>query len=117
MEHRWGQRIPVRIPVLIGGPGVTPRRACTENLSLSGVLLRITASELVPPTTCVQFRLPDTRVPRRSVRAYVVRQLPGFIALEWAQFAPEIIRFLLREDACRAGAGRDDRIRRTETFV
>ena len=44
MEHRWGERIRMDMPVHVSADEVAGILGCMRNLSLSGALLRIDAN-------------------------------------------------------------------------
>jgi hypothetical protein len=98
VEHRWGERIAVQIPVVVAWAGVTRFRALTETVSLSGALLRCATIDQIPAAVFVQFESPNLhRLQQRRLLAHVVRQTSECIGLEWAEFAPLVIRRLCRK--------------------
>jgi hypothetical protein len=93
MEHRWGRRIDCQIPVVVEAIAHARLTAHMRDLSLSGGFLEISTEVGFPPTVCVQFE-PASVTPyrRHRIRAYVVRQTREGLGLEWADFAPRLIR-------------------------
>ena len=96
MEHRWGERIRVDLPVTVSAKQVERVRGCMRNLSLSGALLKID-SDLPLHTlieVCVELPLPS-RQPARLL-AHVARRWEEDVGIEWCEFAPIIVKDLLR---------------------
>ena len=107
MEHRWGQRVQIDIPVVLRCDpyGVVPGRL--ENLSISGALVstklalpRFAQVELIleAPFAAEQ---PGERCMVR-IRAYIVRRRKNSFGLEWIDMAPEAITALIRGAATAA---------------
>jgi hypothetical protein len=93
MEHRWGERKTCQIPVRIEASACGRLGAHIENLSVSGAFLRIQIAETLPPTIFIQFAgKPGGPQRRHRILAFVVRQTVEGIGLEWADFAPLVIR-------------------------
>ncbi|MDE2295674.1 MAG: PilZ domain-containing protein [Gammaproteobacteria bacterium] len=89
MEHRWGSRKEVSLPVEMRRPGMEPLRARIEDLSLSGAKLRLPA----PLPTLARW---DVRIGEHVVPAWVVRRTANGVGLEWCEFAPAVIATILR---------------------
>lgn len=105
MEHRWGVRVPLRMPVRlrIGTDTDAEIDGLAVNLSLSGAFIK--TSRPVPMLARVQVGFgglspdePDTH----WVAAYVVRETQKAIGLEWLEFAPEAIVARLQGAGWRA---------------
>lgn len=121
MEHRWGQRIRVDIPVQIAAPPLSLRPARLANLSLSGACI---ASEYVlRPLSRVELLIvvpfkPGNEASRTT--AYVTRSNPDGIGVEWCEYAPPVVNELMQSLNPR-GVSRlrtSDRFnRRLETFL
>jgi len=93
MEHRWGRRVDCQIPVVVETMAHARLKAHIRNLSLSGGFLEVSTATGFPPTVGVQFE-PASATPyhRHRIRAYVVRETREGLGLEWADFAPRLIR-------------------------
>ena len=96
MEHRWGRRIPLRIPVrliLESGGAVIGE---TDNISFSGALVqtarpvRLWAHLQVEVILAREFAGEAERV-----AAHVIRKTRDGAAIEWCDFAPRAVRTLL----------------------
>lgn len=106
MEHRWGERVELRLTVKLSCGGSAPSVAgCLENVSSSGAFVR--AEGRGPPRGPVELILEQDGVGRgRSVRlpAYVVRESESGVGIEWCEFAPLAIRELLIRRPGASGA-------------
>ena len=98
MEHRWGKRIEVDVPVtlrLASGELVPGRIA---NVSLSGAFIR--AQPRLPSLgrVAVQLQADESWEGQpRTVWAHIVRHEHGGAGLEWSEFSPAPICALLAE--------------------
>lgn len=96
MEHRWGRRIVVRVPVRLIIESGEPATGQTENLSISGAFIR--TARLVPLWTRleVEFAHADglTEGPER-ITAHVTRRTREGVGIEWYELAPHSVRTLL----------------------
>ena len=94
MEHRWGVRLKMNLPVLIKsgyGPSI---EANLCNASISGALLECDGTGLRAP---VEVIFPITRAGAKPLRltAWPVRCEAGSIAVEWDEMASPTLRELL----------------------
>lgn len=98
MEHRWGQRVTLEVPVRLDAAGRTLGRGVLRNASVSGGFIE-TALEL-PIYTHLGVTLPAAREAApdcRRLEACVVRVQPGGIAVEWRDMAcPSLVALLER---------------------
>jgi len=103
MEHRWGERVPSRLPVRLDLGSQTLVRGRIENVSFSGAFISTAARVPTSARVHVEFRLPRSRIlqPYR-IPAHVVRVTAHGIGLEWSTFAPRAIRLLFARSAARA---------------
>jgi hypothetical protein len=88
MEHRCGERTIVRKHVRLWRAGWDTVGLLT-NASLSGAFIRTRLQARILST--VEIEISDTRVP-----AYVVRNHPEGIGVEWLDFAPAAIVLAIR---------------------
>lgn len=96
MEHRWGRRIPVKIPVRLILESGEPVIGETENVSFSGALIQTTRSVRLLSRLQVEVILPREIGGRAEpVPAHVTRKLRDGAAIEWCDFAPRAVRALL----------------------
>jgi hypothetical protein len=110
MNHRWGQRITLEVPVRLEVDGRPMGRGLIRNASISGAFIE-TALEL-PAFSCLLVRLPaasdDTPTPE-GLAACMVRRVPGGIAVEWRDMeCPQIVGLLKRISGRTAAALRGD---------
>jgi len=106
MEHRWGQRVALEIPVTLEVGGRTPECGILRDASVSGGLID-TALELpVFSNLLVSLPASDERASRPAVlAACVVRCTPTGIAVEWRDMAcAAIVTLLERASGRRASA-------------
>jgi PilZ domain len=87
MEHRWGERFPVRAAVRLHC-AKWDAAGYLKDASLSGAFVHTRL--LVAPWTQVELELLGIRIV-----AYVVRVAPDGLGIEWTEFAPRVIRELL----------------------
>lgn len=113
MEHRWGRRIALRSPVRLIGATGDPVIGQTENISISGALVRTARPVSLGALVELEFVLPG-RLGREPdcVAAHVVRRTRDGAAIEWSDLAPRTVRALLvPEDASARHAAREDAAR------
>ena len=98
MEHRWGQRVTLEIPVRLFVGGRLLGRGLLRNVSISGALIE-TSLEL-PVFTNLVVSLPsvsEVAPDSPELAANGVRRVPGGIAVEWRDMAcPAIVALLER---------------------
>ncbi len=103
MEHRWGERISVYVPVRLDARPRALAPGCIRNASLSGAYIETSAR--LPPGTLLAVELERLRLEsheRCGLRACLVRQDARGIAVEWSEFAPGLIRALLARAPSRS---------------
>jgi hypothetical protein len=93
MEHRWGERSKLNIPVQVdcGSRGVV--LGVMRDVSASGGFL-CTAAQ-IPLLTNVHVDFSTARGQRRAVEAQVVRRALDGFGLEWMELAPRTVIDLL----------------------
>ncbi|MDP9065004.1 MAG: hypothetical protein M3O06_03955 [Pseudomonadota bacterium] len=111
MEHRWGQRVTVDLPVRIIGHPFSGRPGRLLNFSVSGAWITVDLDLRV--LSRLQIAIDYPHRPKHEVpliAAYVARKFKGGFGLEWCEFAPSPISGLLRSFTAR----RYVRLRRPE---
>lgn len=106
MEHRWGSRQPLKLPVDIETAPTGLTRAVLTDVSLTGGYLRCDAR--FQGSICVRLRLKNTNgsgAGHEWLEAHVARRTPHGLGLEWLEFSPQPIANLLRTCASKASAG------------
>ncbi len=102
MEHRWGERIQVDLPVRVAALRFSVRDGRLEDLSVSGALVK---AELEPRMLArVQIALVLPLWPKHEapvVEAYVARKFKEGFGIEWCEFAPPAVTLLLRSVVSR----------------
>jgi hypothetical protein len=102
MEHRWGERVGVDIPVRITGHPFTVRTGRLSNLSVSGAFIRVDADVRPLARILVAIDLPyRTKYDAPAIPAFVARKLKDGIGIEWCEFKPPAINSLLQSSAAR----------------
>ena len=91
MEHRWGQRVTIEVPVRLEAGGRKLGRGVLRNASMSGAFIE-TSLEL-PVFSNLVVSIP----PAGDLVASIVRCAPGGFAVEWRDMAcPSIVALLER---------------------
>lgn len=89
MEHRWGQRVAIDVPVRVAVGGRALGRGLLRNASVSGALIE-TALEL-PVFSNLVLSIPAVG----DLAASIVRCEPGRFAVEWRDMACPLVVALL----------------------
>jgi len=95
-ESRWGDRVRVNIPVQVSTDDLSRADGYIANLSLSGALVK--AAVDLRLHSLIEVSLPSRSAAQHTeaVNAYVSRKLREGIGVEWCDFAPRIVKDLLR---------------------
>jgi hypothetical protein len=108
MEHCWGKRIRIDLPVQVTADEVAAIRGFMRNLSLSGALLKIDANlrlhtliEVSVELLEVSVELPPTSPRPAILLAHVSRKREEDVGIEWCKFAPIVVKDLLRSPSMR----------------
>jgi hypothetical protein len=101
MEHRWGERIRMDLPVQVSADKVVGIRGSLRNLSLSGALLRMNADLRLHALIEVSVELPQPSQPPAILFALVSRKREEDVGIEWCEFAPTVVKELLRSPSMR----------------
>ena len=101
IEHRWGRRFRVNIPVraAVSSSEIECR---LRNLSLSGALMKSEHDFRMNALIEIIISLPRLAEGRAKVKAHVTRKLHEGVAIEWCEFAPHAVKELLRSPEVRA---------------
>ncbi len=102
MEHRWGERVGVDIPVKVCGHPFSVRNGRLANLSVSGAFIKADFDLRLLSRIQVAIELPQrSKHEAPNVAAYVARKFKDGIGIEWCQFAPAAITQMLQSLAAR----------------
>jgi hypothetical protein len=101
MEHRWGERVRVNIPVYVSAGASAGLDGCMKNLSLSGALMKSDGDLRLHSLIEVHIELPTPSPRVAIVKAHVSRKLQEGVGIEWCEFAPTIVKDLLRSPSVR----------------
>jgi PilZ domain len=95
LEHRWGERIRVNLPVRVLVPGSSAAGGCIKNLSLSGALMNSDCDLRLYSIIEVSIALPPPSSRTSVIKAHVSRKLKEGVCIEWYEFAPDIVKDLV----------------------
>jgi hypothetical protein len=95
MEHRWGERVSVDIPILLRRHARRSAEARIANISQSGALIR---TNLPLPL----LGRVDIHVNGHTLSSFVTRIESSSVGVEWCESSPKLLKIALH--AQRAGA-------------
>jgi hypothetical protein len=96
LEHRWGARAQVNIPVRVEATSLPVGDGCMKNLSLSGAFMKSDRDLRLHTLIEVSIALPLPSACTAVIKAHVVRKKGEGVGIEWSEFAPNIIKDLVR---------------------
>ena len=95
MDHRWGKRIELDVPIRVMHPAMSRCGAGQlRNVSLGGALIISSLESNVGAR--VQVAIHDS-----VIDAYLVRRSGPAFAIEWTEFAPNEVIHLVRAQPLR----------------
>jgi hypothetical protein len=106
LEHRWGERVRVNIPVRVSTAALASVGGRLQNLSLSGALMKCECDLRLHALIEVLIELPPPAGHAALLEAYVSRIVDEGMGIEWCAFAPHIVKGLLRDPSVRFTHGR-----------
>jgi hypothetical protein len=95
-ESRWGDRVNVNIPVQVSADALAGADGCMKNLSLSGALVKADVDLRLNSLIQVSITMPSPSQRAGVITAYVSRKVGDSVGVEWGQFAPNVVKDLLR---------------------
>jgi hypothetical protein len=95
-EGRWGDRVRVNIPVRVSVNAVTSADGCMKNLSLSGALVKADVDFGLNAIIKVSIKMPSPSQRAAAITAYISRKDKEGVGVEWCEFAPSVVKDLLR---------------------
>jgi hypothetical protein len=96
-ESRWGDRLNVSIPVQVSATNITASAAgCMVDLSLSGALVKADIDLALNSLIEVSIGMPSALRRGGAVMGYVSRKVKEGVGVEWCEFAPGVVKDLLR---------------------
>ena len=101
LEHRWGERVRVNLPVHVSTSASAEVGGCVKNLSLSGALMKSDCDLRLHTLIEVRIELPLPSPRVAVIKAHVSRKLKEGVGIEWCDFAPNIVKDLLRSPSVR----------------
>lgn len=112
IDHRWGQRVPVNIPVTLTAQSGVAAAGALANVSVSGAWIETrtapTGVTLLRVGLPPQCQIADDGVP---VMAWVVRRTDAGIAVEWSDMAPAFVHRILAMAVRPAAPSRPQELR------
>jgi hypothetical protein len=100
-ESRWGDRVKVNIPVHVSASAAAGAVGYMENLSLSGAFVKADVRLGLHSLIEVSITIPSSSRRTETVTAYVSRKVNAGIGIEWCEFAPSVVKDLLRSPSIR----------------
>jgi PilZ domain len=94
-EGRWGERVRVNIPVQVSANALSAH-GWMKNLSLSGALVKADMDLGMHALIHVNIEGPSSSPRAASITAHISRRDEEGIGIEWCEFAPSIVKDLLR---------------------
>lgn len=102
MEHRWGERVRIELPVRITAHPFAVRTGRLLNLSVSGAFLKVDFPLRPLSRIQVVFDQPQrAKCEAPTIAAYVTRRYKDGVGIEWCQFAPREVSKLLQASTHR----------------
>ena len=96
MEHRWGERVEVDIPVQVSVPPLILGSGRIRNVSISGAWI---TGRFDLPSLARAFVVFDLvlggQLGQLPIACYVARVRPDGIGVEWRELAPQIVSDLM----------------------
>ena len=110
MEHRWGERVTLEVPVRLYLDDAALGRGLLRNVSISGALIETSLELPVFSNLVVALAETGTANPRiHELAVTVVRRMPAGLAVEWRDMAcPAVVALLERITGKRVAALSDD---------
>jgi hypothetical protein len=97
MEHRWGERVRVSVPVRVSAHAFSGHTGRLTNLSVSGGHLQVdTELRLLSRVEIVVVLPYRSKHEAPAVQGYVTRKYRDGFGIEWCEFAPAVVADLLR---------------------
>jgi hypothetical protein len=110
MEHRWGQRVTLEVPVRLYFDDAALGRGLLRNVSISGALIETSLEIPVFSNLVVALaEIGAAKLQIHELAATVVRRLPAGLAVEWRDMAcPAVVALMERITGKRLAALCDD---------
>jgi PilZ domain len=95
-DGRWGDRVRVNIPVQMSANAEAGADGCMKNLSLSGALVKTDVDLGLHALIQVRINRPPPSQRAAAITAYISRKTKEGVGVEWCEFAPSVVKDLLR---------------------
>ena len=114
MEHRWGQRVRLDVPIRIKGKTLDWVSGRLIDLSVSGAFIEVDIDIRILCNIQISMILPHQLSPTVTpLDSHVIRKKLLGIGIEWAAFAPATYRAFLS----MASQWQDEQCRRTNSLA
>lgn len=90
------RRVRVNIPVQMSANAEAGADGCMKNLSLSGALVKADVDLGLQALIQVRINRPPPSQRAAAITAYVSRKTKEGVGVEWCEFAPSVVKDLLR---------------------
>jgi len=95
MEHRWGQRVEIGVPVRVHERSGGTHRALLRDLSASGAFVQTFTPPTAFSSVTIEFDDAAHAAAGMDAKAFVVRDDPEGFGIEWVEFNPPPVAALL----------------------
>lgn len=95
IDHRWGERIPVDLPVRVSVRTSTGIGGRMKNLSLSGALISADVDIRLHALIELTLTLPPPARREMVIKAHVTRKDRQDVGIEWCEYASSDVKELL----------------------
>lgn len=113
MEHRWGRRLSVNVPVRLRCMQARDSGCrclgCLGSVSASGALIRTELGIRPAPNVVVETLVPGLGMQGRELAASVIRANSGTMAVEWLELASTGVSAVMSEAMLSGGKEGDAR--------
>jgi hypothetical protein len=99
--QRWGQRMSVDIPVQVAAQASPAIHGHLKNLSLSGAFMESDHELRLHSYIEISIKLPETGRSAMRIMARVTRKFKDAVGVEWCEFAPNVVKDLLRSPSIK----------------
>jgi PilZ domain len=96
LEHRWGARVQMNIPVVVEATALPMGSGYLKDLSLSGAFIKSDRDLRLHTLVEVIIALTPPSSRTAVIKAHVSRKCKEGIGVEWCEFAPNIVKDLVR---------------------
>lgn len=98
MEHRWGERMEMDLPVLLYFGGVRRRNGRLRDISISGCRVTLAGARFEQFSSAVDLTFTSVTHDDGPLRLIgsVVRRTPRSLGIEWIELSPPGVAYLMQ---------------------